>query len=919
MDFRPARLRRSQEPIFHFAVEGAPRLAYRPLTMVPGTKIGEFEILEKLGQGGMGEVYRARDTRLQRDVALKILPGSVASDPGRLDRLSREARMLASLNHPNIATIYSVERAAAGAGQPGEHALVLEIVEGETLRARMQRKPLTIAEARAIARQIISALDAAHECGIVHRDLKPENVMLGPRDLVKVLDFGVAKNELPVYAEDTPTVTVGATADGVIVGTVAYMSPEQARGLRVDRRTDIWAFGCVLYEMLTRRRAFAGSTLSDTIVATLEKEPDWNALPADTPPGLRRLLARTLEKDPHHRLRDIADALVDLDDDSVREVEAPRTFSSWIPWTVAAVGVAASAWLMVRASQPTSDAIRDAVITPLTRDAGLTTAPAISKDGRLLAYASDRAGGGTLDIWVQQVGGGGTIRLTDDEADDTAPDFSPDGTQIVFQSDRGGGGAYVVSAFGGGPPRLVARGARQPRFSPEGNRIAYWSGAWRGAVSTTASALFIVSLAGGEPQRLVPNIRSVRAPVWSPDGRSLVFLGRSDRNVPVAESFDWWWVRLDGSPAVKVGLLPALAKGFIDLTPSSWNGDGVLFSDSQDVWSVALSQEDGRMLAAPRRLTVSTGAAEAPAMSADGRIVFASTQIVRVIERAALGGDHPPPPVQLHAEFAEDTGRPSQTQDGSIIVFERPVASGIEIWTRNVRTRLEQVVTRADSRSALSATISPDGARIAYTIADGFGASGRGFVVETARGVPIQVCERCIVAGFLSDSRRLLLSTGDRIRVHDVVAGTSSEAVSVDDGNLNRPHASPDDRWLAFRRSTGSDEGGESFVVRLTPGKPQARDAWIIIDEPTTSGRPAGWSLDSRTLYLLLDTDGFRCLWGQRIDPSGRLDGTPVPVRHFHGAEWAALSTSFGNAVSPEGLLYATMKSRANIWSLTPR
>jgi serine/threonine protein kinase/Tol biopolymer transport system component len=887
------------------------------VTVTP-PKIGQFEILGKLGEGGMGEVYRARDTRLGRDVAIKILPSAVAADPDRLERLSREARTLASINHPNIAAIYSVEK-AAGAGGQGEHALVLELVEGETLRKRIGRKPLTIPEARAIARQIISALDAAHECGIVHRDLKPENVMLGPRGLVKVLDFGVAKSEAPVHAGDTATVSVSPTAEGVIIGTAAYMSPEQARGLRVDRRTDIWAFGCVLYEMLTRRRAFAGSTLSDTIVATLEKEPDWSALPADTPRALRRLLTRTLQKDPHDRLRDIADALVDLDDDPVRETGTSRTFASWIPWTVAALALAASAWLVFLASRPSSDAIRDSVITPLTRDAGLTTAPALSKDGRLLAYASDRAGGGTLDIWVQQVGGGGTIRLTDDEADDTAPDFSPDGSQIVFQSDRGGGGAYVVSAFGGSLPRLVARGARQPRFSPDGKRIAYWAGAWRGPASTTASALFVVSLAGGEPQRLAGNLRSARAPVWSPDGRSLVFLGRSDRNAPVAESFDWWWVRLDGSSAVKVGLLPVLSKGFIDLAPSSWSGGEVLFSDSQDVWSVALSQEDGRMLAPPRRLTVAPGSAEAPAKGSDGRIVFASTQIVRVIERAALGGDHPPPPVQLHADFAIDTGRPSQTQDGSMIVFERPVAGGIEICARNVRTKLEQVVTKVDSRSGLSATISPDGSRIAYNIADGYGASGRGFVVETARGVPTQVCERCVVAGFLSDSRRLLLSTGDRIRIHDVVAATSSDAVSTNDGNLNRPHASPDDRWLAFRRSTGTDEGGESFVVPLTPGKPQARDAWMMIDEPTTSGRPAGWSLDSRTLYLLLDTDGFRCLWGQRLAASGHLEGTPVPVRHFHGAEWAALSTSFGNAVSPEGLLYGTMKGRANIWSLTPR
>ncbi|HJR58272.1 MAG TPA: protein kinase [Vicinamibacterales bacterium] len=887
--------------------------------MLPGTTIGEFEILEKLGQGGMGEVYRARDTRLGREVAIKILPAAVAADAGRLERLAREARLLASLNHPNIATIHAVETApSTGSGQAGDCALVLELVEGETLGARIRRKPLTIAEARAIARQIIAALDAAHECGIVHRDLKPENVMLGSRGLVKVLDFGLAKTAAPVDGDESPTVTVGPTAHGTIVGTAAYMSPEQARGLRVDRRTDIWAFGCVLYEMLTGRRAFPGATLSDTIVATLEKEPDWGALPRETPAAMRRLLTRTLQKDPHDRLRDIADAVADLDAPPARENASPRVTPGWIPWAVTALVVAASAWLVLWRFSTSNDAIAGSVLTPLTRDAGLTTSPALSRDGRLLAYSSDRAGGGTLDIWVQQVAGGTTIRLTDDEADDTAPDFSPDGSQILFQSDRGGGGAYLVSAFGGGaPPRLVARGARQPRFSPDGTRIAYWSGAWRGTASNIVSGLFVVSLAGGEPLRLAPVFRSVKAPVWAPDGRSLLVLGRSTDRAPLEESFDWWWIKLDGSAPVKVGLLSTAALRSADVQPSAWTGDEVLFSDSQDLWSVHVSQTNGRMLYPPRRLTVSAGAYTSPTIGSDGRIVFASTQNVRVIERATLDASADPrPPVQLYADFATDTGRPSETRDGTIIVFERYVPGGIEIWIRNVRTGLEQVITRVDSLSGLSATISPDGVRIAYTISDGSGAIGRGFVVETARGVPSQVCDKCVVGGFLSDGRRLLLSTGDSIRVHDVGSGTSLVAVTTQDGNVNRPHASPDDRWLAFRSSAIGPEG-KSFVAPLTPGRPQPRESWMAIDEATGTGRPAGWSLDSRMVYLLLDTDGFRCLWGQQLDVAGRLDGTPVPVRHFHGADWAALSTSFGNAVSPDGFLYATMKSRGNIWSLT--
>ena len=294
--------------------------------------------------------------------------------------------------------------------------------------------------------------------------------------------------------------------------------------------------------------------------------------------------------------------------------------------------------------------------------------------------------------------------------------------------------------------------------------------------------------------------------------------------------------------------------------------------------------------------------------------MFASTQDVRVIERAALDpAEKPQPPAQLYADFARDTGRPSETGDGSLIAYERDTDGGIEIWTRNVRSGVEQLITKVDSRElSLSATISPDGSRIAYTVS-GSTTRGRGFVVETARGVPSQVCDQCVAAGFLSDARQLLVSHEGKIALHDVVAGTARDVVTVAQGLLNRPHVSPDERWIAFRHDN------KSFVAPFTPGRSPERGAWMGIEDPTGMGRPAGWALDSRTIYLLLDTDGFRCLWGQRLDPAGQLEGTPVPVRHFHGSDWAALSTSFGNTITADGFLYSTIRRRGNIWSLMRR
>ena len=309
-----------------------------------GTRLGLYEITDLLGTGGMGEVYRARDSKLRRDVAIKVLPASLANDAGRMARFQREARVLASLNHPNIAAVYGLE----------ENAIVMELVEGSDLRG-----PLPLEEALKIARQIVEALEAAHEKGIVHRDLKPANIKIRADGVAKVLDFGIAKavERTPVPGDpgDGPTLTIG-TEVGTVVGTAAYMAPEQARGQPVDHRADIWAFGVVLYEMLTGKRTFKGDSISDTLAAVLTKEPDWSALPAATPPRVRELLRLCLAKDQKLRLQAIGDARIFLDapaEDTVRLAAAPRR--QVLPWAVAgllALIAAISWWAPWRRPRP---------------------------------------------------------------------------------------------------------------------------------------------------------------------------------------------------------------------------------------------------------------------------------------------------------------------------------------------------------------------------------------------------------------------------------------------------------------------------------------------------------------------------------------------------------------------------------------
>jgi len=473
--------------------------------------LGHYRILSKLGEGGMGEVYRARDTKLNRDVALKILPDVFAADPDRLARFTREAETLASLNHPNIAHVYD-------AGKPDASSavgfLVMELVEGEDLSAHIARGPIALSDALPIARQIAEALEAAHESGIVHRDLKPANVKVREDGTVKVLDFGLAKAlgpdsvSSPAAAMNSPTLTNRATQMGMIIGTAAYMAPEQARGRAVDRRADVWAFGVVLYEMLSGRRAFDGDDISITLASVLKEDVSWSALPADLPIPIRRLLRRCLEKDPRRRLSSIGDARLELDEAAapsdrdgalapVGITTAPVVIPPWrraLPWGVAAAGIlAAGATLMMWAPWQTSPPpeprrflVKTGADASLRSDLG--AAAILSPDGRTLAFTARQSE--AVRLFVRKLSELQAVALPGTE-DATSPFFSPNGESIAFFA---GGKLKKVAVSGGAAVPLCdvpqARGGTWTErdeiiFTPTGlNNVA----------------LLRVSASGGKPE-----------------------------------------------------------------------------------------------------------------------------------------------------------------------------------------------------------------------------------------------------------------------------------------------------------------------------------------------------------------------------------------------------------------------------------
>jgi Tol biopolymer transport system component len=424
-----------------------------------GTRLGPYEITASLGAGGMGEVYRARDTRLDRDVAIKALPPDFATDQDRVMRFEREAKTLAALNHPNVAQIHGMEHGPTGA------VLIMELVEGDDLSARIRAGALPLDEALAIAREVCDAIEAAHEAGIVHRDLKPANIKVRHDGTVKVLDFGLARpttaRPLSDSLANSPTLTSpGVTHAGVILGTAAYMSPEQARGKVVDKRADIWAFGCVLYEMLAGRALFARDDLTLTLAAIVHDEPDWRALPAATPPTVRALLARCLERDPKRRLRDMGEARLLLEPGAIAASVAPARPAGarglLVPLAMLAIGIVAGGvavgWMSGGSRVPAVPAPRVEFAIPSPEGTSLMpfASPSLSPDGTAVAFTAPRFG--TQSVWVHTFADGQSRELAG-SSQGARPFWSPDGRFVAFFA----GPSLKRVAVSGGPVETMAR------------------------------------------------------------------------------------------------------------------------------------------------------------------------------------------------------------------------------------------------------------------------------------------------------------------------------------------------------------------------------------------------------------------------------------------------------------------------------
>jgi Tol biopolymer transport system component len=834
------------------------------------TKLGPYEILGPLGAGGMGEVYRARDTRLGREVAIKVLPEAVAGNPDRISRFEREVRALAALSHPNILAIHDF-------GHDGEVAYaVTELLEGETLGGRLLRDRPSWRKSSEIAAGIAEALAAAHARHIVHRDLKPENVFLTSDGQLKVLDFGLAKFVEPVLPDASTLTSPHSTSEGRLVGTVSYMSPEQARGLHLDERTDIFSLGCVLYEMLSGRRPFDRSTAADTISAILHEEPPTlddgrSALP----PALAQIVSRCLEKSPEdrfHSAHDLALALRSLSGASEPDASRITRKTRGLARRLAAAGggaavVAAAAvvaFLLLRhPEEPHGGRSAARQITTLP---GWEVDPAVSPDGSLVAFASNASG--SADIWLVEAAGGEPRQLTDvglpsgDAPDDVSPAWLPDGRSLLFSSDRAGKRSVWRTSFLGGSPRLVVEDADTPAVSPDGSLLAFSRPDRPGG----DQRIWIAPLADpGKARKLTTDDGGLwdhTHPAFSPDGRTLCY----------ADFRNLWLVDVAGGPARRL-----TASDAFDAEPCfSPDGSLVYFSSRRQavlaVWTLPVAGGEAR------RVTEGAGSEKHPSLSRDGSVLATSTYLrdsdVLVLDRVART-------VERVSSTAHDE-TPVLLPDGSGVLFVSDRTGSTDLWLQPLAQGRAsgplRRLTSFEEGGPATPTISRDGRWIAFFRV----LSGQrdiwilpvaGGAARPLAGGPAQDLHPALSP----DASRLVFVSSRSGIEHlftvplreGVAGGAPRQLTSGDDGDVF-PAFSPDGREVAFIRSEDVwivDADGRTEPRKVTSGARPNHFAW---DAGGNALMVAGY-FGGRRLILrrVLLTDGRV----EAIEPTPELGG----------------------------------------------
>ena len=908
---------------------------FQAMTLAAGTRIGPYEIVAPIGAGGMGDVYRARDRRLGRDVALKILSGRLAADPDAVRRFSQEARAATALNHPHIVAIYDT-------GEDDSTSFIaMELVDGVPFSTWIAQESAGLRSQLDVAIQVADALTAAHQIGIVHRDIKPGNVLVTQQGYAKVVDFGLAKLVQPPNGSDvTLAPSSPVTEPGIIVGTTAYMSPEQATGVAVDARTDVYSLGVVLYEAVAGRRPFEAATQIDLLHAIVHDPPP--PLPPLTPAPpleLQWVLEKALAKEPRERHQTMADLAADLRRlarrlDTSAGVAAPvsATPGAGTPARIqtrprrpavlaaavlaAAVAAAAALGWWFGARRPAVDgtaSLSYVTLTPLTFDRGLENQPTLSPDGERIAYVSDRTG--NFDIWLKQVSGGTDINLTSNPADDVQPAFSPDGQQIAFVSSRAGASDLIYSTFDlplmggdiyvmpalGGAARRIARNGNFPSWSPDGTSVLYAGGVW------FAPRLLKVSASGGEPSEIPirfgssagPRPSHLLYPRYSPDGRWIVVAGNGDRIFVV--------------PAGGGEVMP-LAHG----RAPAWSGESttVIYSNTepgknQALWRIPVSTADGKATGPSEPLTVGRGWDIEASSSRDGRrIAFTALDPSFNVESLpfdaesgrVLGPQMPLTAGQQVVFFLN--GSP----DGRSVVYDATLGSSTHIWRVDAGSAPVQLTSDPAFEDSYPRW-SPDGQTIAFERrrTDDPRESSEIWTMSADGANPRKLMPLgYALFAWMPDGRAIVHGSPDlrQLLMVDIASGATRQLVN-EPGVLSVVAPSPDGRWVVYQSMMRA--GNIDLRAVPTDGGPSR----VVVETPRQDFHPS-LSPSGRWLYFQPDHKN--------------LYRVPGPAQDWRKAEPEKVTTFPESGlfledpqVSRDGrqLLYSRGRITGDIWLLT--
>jgi serine/threonine protein kinase len=891
-------------------------------SLLTGRTLGPYRIGPIIGEGGMGIVYQAVDSRQGTAVAVKVLPQELSLDSPWRKRFSREVRATAAIQHSNVVRILDYGEDA------GCLFLAMELIPGESLRTVISRGALPLKMVLDYAVQMAAALEAAHAAGVIHHDFKPGNIMVTPAEELKVVDFGLSRFEDDSGGDGSRS---RLSQVGTPAGTIDYLSPEQAGGRGVDARSDLFAFGSVLYEMLTGRRAFHRSTNLETAAAILRDRPE--PLPDAVPLAVAGLVEKCLAKDAGRRFASSAELRSALEGLrarfrrgklKARRFRRTRRIALWA--SAASVLTVATVFGLSRAHLASRSPLR---FERLTDDPHVTNEPALSDDGRWLAYASDRAEDGNVDVWIQPTGQGSARRLTSNPAVDHQPALSPDGSMLAFRSEREPAGIYIMPAAGGAE-RLLVAGGRDPRFSPDGRWLAYWEGpdVNGDAQAVGHSAVFAIPAAGGSPHRLAADFSDAVHPVWSPDSTRLLFSGHQLADDPDTR---FWTVSIDGgAPRLKARWPVEIANSIAPPQPFAWPKQGeVLLSwyrresdAATHIWRMVFPQRPGSETPELQRLTAGPVPYTWCTTDRTGRIVVASGALRSAIwtlpvdaDTAAVHGAMSPLVVE-----GERQTLLSATTDGKLVLFRAADRRGKEVYMlRHVDSGQQTEVGSGEILNSVRVT--SDGRWACIEATAKWQASDLSQLVALPPKMGLRIFGHPSTQWDLSRDGREALATGvllPRPVELESLEGEPSRILLQHPGyNLYLANFSPDNRWIVVTAENGIDQP-RLFAVPFEPPYPIAISRWVDLGD----GAFGSWAPSGKRIYFLREHQGSRCLYTQILDPVTKKPvGEAQAVLHFHSAWRSPLQLQpgyFRLMVARDKLVFLLGETQSNLWLSEP-